>query len=97
LSRDWSSDVCSSDLVWDGEKLTVTVRNLEHVSTRDMMIDDVPEDALPPREPGEPVAPVARVPPVDPPVHRFRPCAQAADRALKWIGRAPRRVRARAS
>ena len=58
-----------NELEWDGRELTVTVRNLEHVSTRDMMIDDVPEDALPPREPGEPVAPVGRVPPVDPPVH----------------------------
>jgi hypothetical protein len=34
-----------------------------------MQIDDVPPDALPPREPGEPVAPVGAVPPVDPPVH----------------------------
>lgn len=58
-----------NELAWDGKKLTVTVRNLEQVPTRDMMIRDVPEDALPPREPGEPVAPVGRIPPVDPPVH----------------------------
>jgi len=58
-----------NELSWDGRELQVAVRNLEQVSTRDMMIDDVPEDALPPREPGEPVAPVGRVPPVDPPVH----------------------------
>ena len=58
-----------NELVWDGETLSVTVRNLEHVDTRDMMIDAVPEDAMPPREPGEPVAPIGKVPPVDPPVH----------------------------
>jgi hypothetical protein len=34
-----------------------------------MQIDDVPENALPPREPGEPVAPVNQVPRTDPPVH----------------------------
>jgi len=38
------------------------------VRTRDMQIDDVPEDATPPREPGDPVAPVRQVPRVDPPV-----------------------------
>src|SRR5690606_16442989 len=58
-----------NELSWDGEELKVTVRNLEHVPTRDMQIADVPENALPPREPGEPVAPVGRVPAVDPPVH----------------------------
>lgn len=49
--------------------LEVIVRNLDHVATRDMLIDDVPENAMPPREAGEPVAPVHAVPPVDPPVH----------------------------
>lgn len=58
-----------NELTWDGEELTVRVRNLEHVRTRDMMIEDVPEDAMPPREPGEPVAPVGNVPRIDPPVH----------------------------
>jgi 3',5'-cyclic AMP phosphodiesterase CpdA len=57
-----------NELVWDGAELHVTVRNLEGVPTPDMMIDDVPADALPPRTPGEPVAPVERVPEVDPPV-----------------------------
>lgn len=52
----------------DGE-INVRVRNLESVSTRDMQIDDVPENALPPRTEGEPVAPVAAVPAIDPPVH----------------------------
>lgn len=47
----------------------VEVLNLEHVPTPDMMIPDVPDDAMPPREEGEPVAPVHRVPEVDPPVH----------------------------
>lgn len=58
-----------NELTWDGARLEVIVRNLEGVPTPDMMIDDVPEDAMPPRAPGEPVAPVDRVPPVDPPVH----------------------------
>ena len=49
--------------------IDVTVRNLAEVPTPDMQIDDVPPDALPPREAGEPVAPVGAVPPVDPPVH----------------------------
>ena len=58
-----------NEIDWDGEQLTVCVRNLEHVETRDMQIDDVPENALPPREPGAPVAPVRQIPRVDPPVH----------------------------
>ena len=58
-----------NELRWDGESLQVKVRNLEDVRTRDMMIRDVPEDAMPPRKPGEPVAPVGRVPRTDPPVH----------------------------
>ena len=63
-----SSPPSFNELLWDGEKLEVCVRNLEHVRTHDMQIDDVPEDALPPREPGEPVAPIHRVPEVDPPI-----------------------------
>lgn len=58
-----------NELVWDGAQLSVTVRNLEHVPSRDMMIADVPPDAMPPRSEGEPVAPIHRVPPVDPPVY----------------------------
>ncbi|RPF72741.1 metallophosphoesterase family protein [Aurantiacibacter spongiae] len=58
-----------NELHWDGERLRVEVRNLDDVDTRDMMIEDVPEDATPPRGPGEPVAPVAQVPRTDPPVH----------------------------
>ncbi|WP_120076221.1 metallophosphoesterase family protein [Aurantiacibacter odishensis] len=58
-----------NELTWDGKDLTVRVRNLEDVRTRDMMIGDVPEDAMPPREKGEPVAPVGKVPRTDPPVH----------------------------
>lgn len=52
-----------------GGEIRVVVRNLEHVPTPDMMITDVPENALPPRAPGDPVAPVGRVPAIDPPVH----------------------------
>lgn len=57
-----------NELRWDGEELTIRVRNLEDVATRDMMIDDVPENAMPPRQPGEAVAPVGLVPLTDPPV-----------------------------
>lgn len=58
-----------NELTWDGEVLKVHVRNLDEVPTPAMQIDDVPENALPPREPGEPVAPVNQVPRTDPPVH----------------------------
>ena len=58
-----------NELSWDGETLTVRARNLDEVPTEAMQIDDVPENALPPREPGEPVAPVGQVPRTDPPVH----------------------------
>ena len=57
-----------NELRWDGASLHVEVRNLEAVETPDMQIDDVPEDAMPPRKPGEPVAPVGAVPRTDPPV-----------------------------
>lgn len=56
-------------LYWNGSDLRVEVRNLEGVASADMMIDAVPQDAMPPREPNEPVAPVGRVPEVDPPVY----------------------------
>ncbi len=49
--------------------IKVRVRNLEHVPTRDMQIDDVPENAMPPRLQGEPIAPVGAVPEIDPPVY----------------------------
>ena len=58
-----------NELTWDGTRLDVRVRNLEQVRTRDMLIDDVPEDAMPPRTAGEPVAPIGHVPRTDPPVH----------------------------
>jgi len=57
-----------NELTWDGEQLTVQVRNLEDVATPDMQITSIPVDALPPRTPGEPVAPVNQVPAIDPPV-----------------------------
>ena len=58
-----------NELVIEGRELSVRARNLEQVPTPDMQIGDVPEDAMPPRKPGEPVAPVGAVPAVDPPVH----------------------------
>lgn len=58
-----------NELTFENGDVRVRVRNLEMIPTRAMQIDDVPENALPPREPGEPVAPIGAVPPVDPPVH----------------------------
>ncbi|WP_298286697.1 metallophosphoesterase [Novosphingobium sp.] len=58
-----------NELTLENGQITVRVRNLEHVSSRDMMIDDVPEDAMPPRAQGEPVAPIGAVPEIDPPVY----------------------------
>ncbi|HLV07479.1 MAG TPA: metallophosphoesterase [Croceibacterium sp.] len=58
-----------NQITWDGTTLQVRARNLDEVPTPAMQIDDVPENALPPREPGEPVAPVNQVPRTDPPVH----------------------------
>ncbi|RVQ67749.1 metallophosphoesterase [Croceicoccus ponticola] len=58
-----------NELHYANGDIRVTVRNLEDVPSADMMIADVPENAMPPREPGEPVAPVGRVPAKDPPVH----------------------------
>ena len=58
-----------NEITWDGSALKVCVRNLEDFETSAMQIEDVPEDAMPPRTAGEPVAPVGAVPPVDPPVH----------------------------
>jgi 3',5'-cyclic AMP phosphodiesterase CpdA len=58
-----------NEIEWDGAALQVRARNLAEVPTPAMLIDDVPENALPPREPGQPVAPVANVPRTDPPVH----------------------------
>lgn len=58
-----------NELRFEDGVLTVEARNLQAVPHEDMKIEDVPEDARPPREPGEPVAPVGAVPRVDPPVH----------------------------
>ncbi|MCB2076508.1 MAG: metallophosphoesterase [Novosphingobium sp.] len=70
LSRRLRSTPPSFNMITiDDSGLHVDARNLERVATPDMLICDVPEDAMPPRQPDEPVAPVHRVPPVDPPVH----------------------------
>jgi 3',5'-cyclic AMP phosphodiesterase CpdA len=55
--------------IGEGAGIAVRVRNLEAVATADMQIEQVPENALPPRQPKDPVAPVAAIPAVDPPVH----------------------------
>ena len=64
-----STPASFNDLLIADGTIRVRVRNLEYVPTSEMMIDDVPADAMPPRKPGEPVAPVDAVPAVDPPVH----------------------------
>ena len=58
-----------NEITWDGERIEVCVRNIADVPTEQMQVKEVPEDALPPREPDEPVAPIRTVPRVDPPVH----------------------------
>ncbi len=58
-----------NELTITGREVSVRVRNLEAVPTPAMQIDDVPPNALPPRNENEPVAPVAAVPAEDPPVH----------------------------
>lgn len=58
-----------NELTFVDGRLCVEVRNLEHVDTADMQIDQVPENAMPPREAGDPVAPVGKVPRTDPPVY----------------------------
>lgn len=58
-----------NELTIAGNDIAVAVRNLEHLPTLAMQIGEIPEDAMPPRQPGEPVAPVHRVPEEDPPVH----------------------------
>lgn len=58
-----------NEITWDGSTLAVEVRNLAEIPTPAMQIDDVPENAMPPRQPGEPVAPANQVPRVDPPIH----------------------------
>ncbi|MFA9200880.1 MAG: metallophosphoesterase [Cypionkella sp.] len=58
-----------NELRFENGTLSVEARNLQSVPTEDMKIPDVPENALPPRGPGEPVAKVGAVPRVDPPVH----------------------------
>lgn len=59
-----------NELRFEGDgRLCVEVRNLQDVPTEAMKIETVPEDAKPPRLPGDPVAPVGAVPRTDPPVH----------------------------
>lgn len=58
-----------NELTIDDSGIHVRVRNLEAIPTVAMQLDKVPENAIPPRRPGEPVSPVGAVPPVDPPVH----------------------------
>lgn len=57
-----------NEIVIEGDEIRVNARNLEDVATTDMLIKEVPENALPPRTPGDPVAPVGAVPAIDPPV-----------------------------
>ena len=58
-----------NELTIDDDGVHVCVRNLAEVPTPAMQIGQVPENALPPRQPEDPVAPVGTVPVEDPPVH----------------------------
>ena len=69
LSRRIRSTPCSfNQLTISSAGIAVNVRNVDEVPTRAMQIDEVPENALPPRQPYEPVAPIGQVPEFDPPV-----------------------------
>lgn len=58
-----------NEITIKGRAISVKVRNHGEIPTAAMQIDAIPENALPPRHPGEPVAPIGAVPLVDPPVH----------------------------
>lgn len=64
-----SSPPSFNELTVDDAGIRVRVRNLEDLPTPAMQIAQVPENALPPRQPEDPVAPVGTVPVEDPPVH----------------------------
>ena len=64
-----SSPPSFNQLTIDDTGVSVAVRNVEAVPTREMQIGRVPENALPPRTSDEPVAPIGTVPALDPPVH----------------------------
>jgi 3',5'-cyclic AMP phosphodiesterase CpdA len=64
-----SSPPSFNELTLSDGGIKVTVRNIEAVPTPAMQIPQVPENALPPRQPEDPVAPVGTVPAHDPPVH----------------------------
>lgn len=64
-----STPASFNEVTIEGDRISVVARNQEHVATRDMLIEGVPEDATPPRQPQDPVSPVGTVPSVDPPVH----------------------------
>lgn len=64
-----STPASFNDLLIADGTIRVRVRTCDSIPTRAMMIDDVPADAMPPRQPGEPVAPIDAVPKVDPPVY----------------------------
>jgi len=70
LSQRIRSTPCSfNEIAVEPRGLSVRVRNIGDVPTPDMQIDDVPQDAMPPRKSNEPVSAVATVPERDPPVH----------------------------
>ena len=64
-----SSPPSFNELTITDAGIEVCVRNLESVPTPAMQIGQVPENALPPRQPEDPVASVGTVPAHDPPVH----------------------------
>ena len=63
-----STPASYNEITVTADTITVRVCNSAEVPTDQMQLDAVPQNALPPREPGDPVAPIGAVPEVDPPV-----------------------------
>lgn len=64
-----STPASYNQLTVTADAIEVQVRNFAAVPSDQMLLNAVPKNALPPREPGEPVAPIGAVPDIDPPVH----------------------------
>ena len=64
-----STPASYNELTVTADAIEVQVRNFEAVPSYQMQLDAVPQNAMPPRQPGDPVAPIGAVPEFDPPIH----------------------------
>ena len=64
-----STPASYNELTVTADAIEVQVRNFEAVPSDQMQLDAVPQNAMPPRQPGDPVAPIGAVPEFDPPIH----------------------------